>query len=95
MLKELRPALVVFVVLTVVTGVVYPAVVTLIGQLAFPSEVRRQRDRARRQGRRLAPAGPAVLGAAVFLEPAVGDGTAAIQRRGLERLEPGADESGA
>jgi len=39
MLKELRPVLVVFVALTVVTGVVYPAVVTLIGQLAFPSEV--------------------------------------------------------
>jgi len=39
MVKELRPALVVFALLTVVTGVVYPAVVTLIGQLAFPSQV--------------------------------------------------------
>jgi K+-transporting ATPase ATPase C chain len=39
MLKELRPALVVFAALTVVTGAVYPAVVTLLGRLAFPSQV--------------------------------------------------------
>jgi K+-transporting ATPase ATPase C chain len=40
MLKELRLAFVVFAALTVVTGAVYPAVATLLGQLAFPSEVR-------------------------------------------------------
>jgi potassium-transporting ATPase KdpC subunit len=39
MIKELRPALVAFALLTVVTGVVYPAVVTLIGRVAFPVEV--------------------------------------------------------
>jgi K+-transporting ATPase ATPase C chain len=39
MIKELRPALVVFVVLTLVTGVAYPLVVTLIGRLAFPAAV--------------------------------------------------------
>jgi K+-transporting ATPase ATPase C chain len=39
MLKELRPALVVFVALTLVTGVAYPLVVTLIGRLAFPAAV--------------------------------------------------------
>ena len=39
MLRELRPRLLVFVPLTLVTGVVYPGVVTLVGQLAFPSEV--------------------------------------------------------
>src|SRR4051812_22121933 len=36
MLKQIRPALVVFTLLTRLTGVVYPAVVTLIGQLVFP-----------------------------------------------------------
>jgi len=38
MLRELRPALFVFGALTLVTGVVYPAVVTLVGQLAFSSQ---------------------------------------------------------
>jgi potassium-transporting ATPase KdpC subunit len=39
MLKEFRPALVVFVALTLVTGVAYPVVVTLLGRLAFPAAV--------------------------------------------------------
>lgn len=39
MLKELRPALVVFAALTVVTGAIYPAAVTVIGQLAFANQV--------------------------------------------------------
>jgi potassium-transporting ATPase KdpC subunit len=38
MFRELRPALLVFGALTLVTGVVYPAVVTLVGQLAFSSQ---------------------------------------------------------
>src|SRR5262245_51427609 len=39
MLRELRPSLVAFLVLTIVTGVVYPALVTLIGAVVFPSQV--------------------------------------------------------
>ena len=39
MLKELRTALVAFLALTVVTGVLYPGVVTLLGRLAFASQV--------------------------------------------------------
>jgi potassium-transporting ATPase KdpC subunit len=39
MLRELRPALIVFALLTLVTGVAYPLVTTLIGRVAFPSEV--------------------------------------------------------
>jgi K+-transporting ATPase ATPase C chain len=39
MLRELRPALIVFVALTLVTGVVYPLVTTLIGRVAFPAQV--------------------------------------------------------
>src|SRR5215510_4538126 len=38
MLRELRPALIVFGVLTLVTGVIYPGAVTLVGQLAFSSQ---------------------------------------------------------
>ncbi|MGA7950730.1 MAG: potassium-transporting ATPase subunit KdpC [Thiobacillaceae bacterium] len=38
MLKELKPALFVFVILTLITGVAYPALVTVIAQLAFQSQ---------------------------------------------------------
>src|SRR5262245_53369410 len=38
MLRELRPALIVFGALTLVTGVIYPGAVTLVGQLAFSSQ---------------------------------------------------------
>lgn len=38
MLNELRPALLVFVMLSLVTGVVYPLVVTGIAQAAFPAQ---------------------------------------------------------
>jgi K+-transporting ATPase ATPase C chain len=37
-MKELRPALSIFAVLPVVTGLVYPLVVTAISQLVFPSQ---------------------------------------------------------
>ena len=36
MLKQLRAAIVAFVVLTVIVGVVYPAVVTVLAQAVFP-----------------------------------------------------------
>ena len=36
MFRELRPALLLFGALTLVTGVVYPGVVTLVALLAFP-----------------------------------------------------------
>lgn len=39
MVRELRPALVVFGMLALVTGVAYPLVATLVGSLAFPSQV--------------------------------------------------------
>ena len=34
--RELRPALVIFVLLTTLTGVLYPGVITVIGKIAFP-----------------------------------------------------------
>ena len=36
MITQLRPALTVFLLLTIVTGVAYPAIVTAIAQLVFP-----------------------------------------------------------
>jgi potassium-transporting ATPase KdpC subunit len=38
MIHDLRPALLVFVLLTLVTGLIYPGVVMVIGQLVFPSQ---------------------------------------------------------
>jgi K+-transporting ATPase ATPase C chain len=38
MIRELRVAVVVFLLLTAVTGVIYPALVTLVVQLAFPDQ---------------------------------------------------------
>lgn len=38
MLNQLRPAFVSFAALTVITGVIYPAVVTLVGKAAFPEQ---------------------------------------------------------
>lgn len=37
--RELRPALVIFVLLTVLTGVLYPGVITVIGKIAFPERI--------------------------------------------------------
>jgi K+-transporting ATPase ATPase C chain len=39
MIREIRPALSVFLALTLVTGVAYPLAATLIGRVAFPSQV--------------------------------------------------------
>jgi K+-transporting ATPase ATPase C chain len=38
MLKELKPALLMLIVLTLITGAIYPALVTVIAQLAFKNE---------------------------------------------------------
>jgi K+-transporting ATPase ATPase C chain len=38
MIKQLRPALVIFLLMTVITGVLYPLTVTGIAQLVFPSQ---------------------------------------------------------
>ncbi len=38
MLRHLRPAIVLLAVLTLITGIAYPAVVTVIAQLAFPHQ---------------------------------------------------------
>ncbi len=38
MLRELRPAVMIFVVLTAITGVLYPLLVTFIGQTVFPHQ---------------------------------------------------------
>ena len=82
------------------TGVVYPLVVTGDRAARLPGAGERQPDRARRHGRRLGADRPAVRRPEVLLGPAVGDRrrspTTAPPRRGsnLGPLEPGARERG-
>ena len=60
MFKELRSAIVMFVVLTVVTGVAYPLLVTGIAQVVFPHQANGSLIVQRRQSRRLGADRPAV-----------------------------------
>ena len=60
-----------------------PLVVTGVAQARLPRPGRRQPDRQRRQGRRLATDRPAVRRPEVLLVPAVGDDARALQRRGV------------
>ncbi len=91
----LRPALIVFALLTLLTGVVYPAIVGAIGAVAFPDQARG--SVIERDGKAV---GSALLGqpftiATLLLESAVGDSDTRLQRRSLERQQPGPDEPGA
>ncbi|MDB5295960.1 MAG: potassium-transporting ATPase subunit [Phycisphaerales bacterium] len=54
-----RPAIVMFVLLTVLTGVIYPAAVTAVAAVAFPREARGSLIRAEPGGR---PLGSALIG---------------------------------
>ena len=93
MLKELRPALVLLVALTVLTGDRVSAGRDRHRAAAFSDTGQRQPDRAGRQGRRLGADRPAVHRPEVLLGPAVGDVALPVQRVGLERLEPGPAQS--
>ena len=80
-------------VLTLLTGVVYPLVVTRSRSSRFRAQANGSLIVRRRQGRRFDADRPAVRRSEVFLEPAVGDVAAAVQRRRLVRLEPGPAQS--
>ena len=90
---SLRPALVLFVLLTVLTGILYPLVVTLLAQAMFPQQA--AGSLIERHG---VAVGSRLIGQSfsdpeALLGPAVGDHSPALQRHGLHRLEPGALES--
>ena len=93
MFKELRPALVSFLALSVITGVAYPLLVTAFAQL-FPSQATGSVIEVGGKAVGSALIGQPFSDAEVLLGPSVGDLAAALQRRLVLRLEPGPYEQG-
>jgi len=73
MTKILRPTLVLFVALTVVTGVAYPLVVTGIAKAVFPAQAAGSLIEVGGQDGRLGADRPELLGPEKLLGPPVGD----------------------
>ena len=91
MRSELRPALLSLVLLTILTGAIYPVVVTGIGHLVFPAPGRGKPHCARRQAGRLGADRPALRRSEVLLEPAVRH-QSGVQWRGIRGVESRTDE---
>ena len=81
-----RSAVVSLLVLTLVTGVAYPLLVTGIAQAAFPTQANGSLIVAGREGRRVAPHRPVVRRPEVLLGPPLGDRRR--QRQAARRTTP-------
>ena len=95
MTKILLQSLLVLLVLTVLTGIVYPLLVTGIAQLCCRAQAEGSLIARARTAGRLGADRPAVRSSDVLLAAPVGDHAATLQRRVLQRLEPRADQPGA
>ena len=90
---QLWPAIALLLALTVITGFVYPAAVTAVAQVAFPSQANGSFvvDGGRPDDR-LEPHRPGVQRPEVLLGPPVGRRQGRLRRERLGRLEPRPDE---
>ena len=95
MTSILRPALVLFALLSVLVGIVYPLLVTGIAQAVFPAQA--AGSLIVRDGKAVGSSliGQSFSDAEVLLGPPVGHRPDGQQRQRLRRLEPGAAEPGA
>ena len=87
-MTQIRPTIVIFLALTIVTGLVYPAIVTGIAQVAFSHASANGsviESTERRSARSLI--GQAFDEPTLLLEPAVGDVAGPVQCRRVERIE--------
>ncbi len=83
----LRPAVVLLILLTLITGIGYPLVVTGVARVLFPGAGGRESHREGRQAGGIAAHRPAVQRSQVLLESPVRDQPATLQRPLLRRLE--------
>ena len=82
---QLRPAIALLIVLTIVTGFLYPLAVTAVAQVAFPTQANGSFIDRRRPDRRLEPHRPGLQRAEVLLEPAVGRGRGTAAMTAMRR----------
>ena len=93
---RLWPAFALLLVLTIITGFIYPVVVTAIAQVAFPKQANGSFivDRGRPDDRLVAHR-PGVQRPEVLRRPPVGRRRRRLRRLGIGRVEPRADQPGA
>ena len=83
-MKELIRALLIFLVLSLMTGLAYPLVITGLAAAFLPGEGRGQPGRGPRASRRLRPHRAKVHGGPLLPRPAVGERLRREQLRGHE-----------
>jgi K+-transporting ATPase c subunit len=72
-MKEIRPAILMLILFTVICGGIYPAVVTGIAQAVFPNQANGSFITGkRRQGTRFGPDRPALFRPKIFLAASLG-----------------------